>query len=80
VRHNSTVIESEAQRTDDAPESSRNMTPDMNRLDQLEIPGMANQIINFNLAGTEGYVYRYPVDTDRHFMKKPDIWIRFIIF
>jgi hypothetical protein len=56
------------------------MTPDMNRLDQLEIPGMANQIINFNLAGTEGYVYRYPVDTDRHFMKKPDIWIRFIIF
>jgi hypothetical protein len=29
-----------------------------------------------------GYVYRYPADTDtaiRHFMKKPDTWIRFII-
>ena len=30
-----------------------------------------------------GYVYRYRTDTDtriRHFLRKPDTWIRFIIF
>jgi hypothetical protein len=30
-----------------------------------------------------GYVYRYPVDMDmaiRHFIEKPDTWIRFNIF
>uniref|UniRef100_A0A0E0B4N7 Ethylene insensitive 3-like DNA-binding domain-containing protein n=1 Tax=Oryza glumipatula TaxID=40148 RepID=A0A0E0B4N7_9ORYZ len=47
-RHSVTVIEQEVQRADDASEHSRNMIPDMNRLDQVEIQGMANQIISFN--------------------------------
>ncbi|KAF0903075.1 hypothetical protein E2562_024056 [Oryza meyeriana var. granulata] len=44
--HSATVIE--VQRADDPPEISRNMIPDMNGLDQVEIPGMANQITSFN--------------------------------
>ncbi|KAG8057214.1 hypothetical protein GUJ93_ZPchr0002g26333 [Zizania palustris] len=47
-RHSTTIVEHEVQRADDTPENSRNMIPDMNRLDQVEIPGMANQIISFN--------------------------------
>uniref|UniRef100_A0A0D9XF38 Ethylene insensitive 3-like DNA-binding domain-containing protein n=1 Tax=Leersia perrieri TaxID=77586 RepID=A0A0D9XF38_9ORYZ len=49
--HNVTVIEHEVQRADDAPENSRSMIPDMNRLDQVEMPGMANQITSFNKEG-----------------------------
>ncbi|KAE8784996.1 ETHYLENE INSENSITIVE 3-like 3 protein [Hordeum vulgare] len=45
ARHSSVAVEQEVQRTDDAPE---NLIPDMNRLDQVEIPGMANQITSFN--------------------------------
>jgi ethylene-insensitive protein 3 len=62
VCHNSTVIESEAQRIDDAPESLRNMTPDMNQLDQLEIPGMANQIISFNHGGNKSDAFQHRGD------------------
>jgi ethylene-insensitive protein 3 len=62
ARRNSTVIEPEAQRIDDAPESSRNMIPDMNRLDQLEIPGVANQIISFNHGGNTSDAFQHRGD------------------
>ena len=49
ARHSSVAVEQEVQRTDDAPENPGNLIPDMNRLDQVEIPGMANhQITSFN--------------------------------
>ncbi|KQJ90756.1 ETHYLENE INSENSITIVE 3-like 3 protein [Brachypodium distachyon] len=51
ARHSSTAIEHGVQRTDDAPENSRNLIPDMNRLDHVEIPGMSNQIISFTQVG-----------------------------
>ncbi|CAM0952001.1 unnamed protein product [Alopecurus aequalis] len=51
ARRGFVAIEQEVQRTDDAPENSRNFIPDMNQLDQVEIPGMANQIISFNEVG-----------------------------
>ncbi|KAL6844741.1 hypothetical protein ACP4OV_025400 [Aristida adscensionis] len=48
ARHSSIIAEPEALRIDDASENSRNLIPDMNRLDQVEIPGGVNQIANFN--------------------------------
>ncbi|GJN33607.1 hypothetical protein PR202_gb22227 [Eleusine coracana subsp. coracana] len=52
ARRNSTVVMSETQRINNTPENSRNMIPDMNRLDQLEISGPANQIVVFNQGGS----------------------------
>ncbi|OEL21114.1 ETHYLENE INSENSITIVE 3-like 3 protein [Dichanthelium oligosanthes] len=52
ARHSSTVIEPDVQRVDDAPANSRNLIPDMNRLDQVDIQGMATQIVIFKHGGS----------------------------
>lgn len=52
THHSSTVTEPDAHRVVDAPENSRNLIPDMNRLDQVEIPGTSNQIVTFDHGGT----------------------------
>ncbi|XP_062193797.1 ETHYLENE INSENSITIVE 3-like 3 protein [Phragmites australis] len=62
ARHSSTVIEPEAQIVDDAPENSRNLIPDMNRPDQVEIPGMANQIASLNHGGNTSEAFQHRGD------------------
>uniref|UniRef100_A0A0A9DKK8 Ethylene insensitive 3-like DNA-binding domain-containing protein n=1 Tax=Arundo donax TaxID=35708 RepID=A0A0A9DKK8_ARUDO len=63
ARHCSTVIEPEVQRDDDAPENSRNLIPDMNRQDQVENPGMANQIASLNHGGNTNEAFQRRGDT-----------------
>ncbi|XP_062199249.1 ETHYLENE INSENSITIVE 3-like 3 protein [Phragmites australis] len=62
ARFSSTVIEPEVQRIDDASENSRNLIPDMNRLDQVEIPGMANQIASFNHGANTSEAFQHRGD------------------
>jgi len=52
ARRSSTVTEPDARRVVDAPENSRNLIPDMNRLDQVEIQGRSNQIVIFDHGDT----------------------------
>jgi ethylene-insensitive protein 3 len=47
ARRSIVAIEQQVHGTDGAPENSRNLIPDMNRLHQIEAPGMSNQI-SFN--------------------------------
>ncbi|RCV12242.1 hypothetical protein SETIT_2G253900v2 [Setaria italica] len=61
ARHSSTV-EPDVQRVD-APENSRNLIPDMNRLDQVEVQGMATQIVSFNHGGTTSVSLQHRGDT-----------------
>ncbi|CAN6167444.1 unnamed protein product [Urochloa humidicola] len=63
ARHSSTLIEPDVQRVDDAPESSRNLIPDMNQLDQVEIQGMATQIVSFNHGSATSEAVQHRRDT-----------------
>ncbi|XP_006660770.1 ETHYLENE INSENSITIVE 3-like 3 protein [Oryza brachyantha] len=62
-RHSATAVEHEVQRAVDAPENSRNIIPDMNRLDQVEIPGMANQLTSFNEEGNTSEAFQHRGNT-----------------
>jgi ethylene-insensitive protein 3 len=48
------------------PENSRNFIPDMNRLDQVAIPGMANQITTFNQVGVASEALQHRGDAQGH--------------
>ncbi|PUZ71277.1 hypothetical protein GQ55_2G301800 [Panicum hallii var. hallii] len=63
ARHSSTGIEPDIQSVDEAPENPRNLIPDMNQLDQVEIQGMATQIVSFNHGGTTSEVLHHKGDT-----------------
>jgi len=63
ARHSSTGIEPDIQSVDDAPENTRNLIPDMNQLDQVEIQGMATQIVSFNHGGTTSEALHHRGDT-----------------
>ncbi|KAF8780985.1 hypothetical protein HU200_000952 [Digitaria exilis] len=63
ARHGSTVTEPDVQRVDDVPENSRNLIPDMNRLDQVEVQGMGTQIVSFNHVGTTSEALQHRGDT-----------------
>jgi len=63
ARHSSTGIERDVQSVDDAPENPRNLIPDMNQLDQVEIQGMAIQIVSFNHGGTTSEALHHRGDT-----------------
>jgi len=63
ARHSSTGIEPDIQSVDDAPENPRNLIPDMNQLDQVEIQGMATQIVSFNHGGTTSEALHHRGDT-----------------
>ncbi|RLN36231.1 ETHYLENE INSENSITIVE 3-like 3 protein [Panicum miliaceum] len=63
ARHSSTGIEPDVQSVDDAPENPRNLIPDMNKLDQVEIQGMATQIVSFNHGGTTSEALHHRGDT-----------------
>ncbi|KAL6656249.1 hypothetical protein ACP70R_007075 [Stipagrostis hirtigluma subsp. patula] len=62
ARHSSTVIEPEAQRIDDASENSRNLIPGMNQRDQVEIPGMTDQIASFNHGASTSEAFQHRGD------------------
>ncbi|WVZ65387.1 hypothetical protein U9M48_014761 [Paspalum notatum var. saurae] len=66
ARHSSTVTEPDVQRVVHAPENSRNLIPDMNGLEQVEIQGISNQIVNFNHGVTTSEALRHREDTQVH--------------
>jgi len=66
ARRSLVAVEQEAQRAVDAPQNSGNLIPDMNRLDQVEIPGMANQITTFNQVGVTSEAVQHRGDAQGH--------------
>uniref|UniRef100_A0ACD5XTG6 Uncharacterized protein n=1 Tax=Avena sativa TaxID=4498 RepID=A0ACD5XTG6_AVESA len=60
------ATEQEVQRTDDPPENSRSLIPDMNRLEQVAIPGITNQITSFHQVGVTSEALQHRGDAQGH--------------